>query len=99
MFGNKKNNKTWSAAVLKNGSKKNVPKEQLQMLTGNMITNHCRIIKDSARIIQSTKNPDTHESRKLLSEEHYAELLKLEPYATSEQLIMIEECKRLMRGI
>ena len=103
MFGFKKkiDKKAWAAAVLQNApdNAEVIPEEQLRMLTGNMIAQHHRIIKDIIRIVQTSKNPETREHRRMLCEEHYFEILKLEPFADAGQLMMIQECKKLMQAI
>ena len=103
MFGfkKKKDKKAWAAAVLQNApdNAAAIPEEQLRMLTGNMIAQHHRIIKDSVRLVQNSNSPETREQRRLLCEEHYLEILRLEPFADAGQLMMIQECKDLVQMI
>lgn len=103
MFGFRKKNdkKAWAAAVLQNAldNVDAIPEEQLRMLTGNMIAQHHRIIKDSVRLVLDSKNPDTREHRRMLCGEHYLEILKLEPFADAGQLMMIQECRDLVQTI
>ena len=103
MFGfkKKKDKKAWAAAVF-NTAPQNpdaIPEEQLRILTGNMIAQHHRIINDSVRLVQTSKNPETREHRRMLCEEHFMEILRLEPFADAGQLMMIQECRNFMQTI
>lgn len=101
-FGKKKIDKAaWAEAIygqkLKHPEKES--EEQLSALTTGMLMQHHRIIMDSVRIVQTTKNPDTRQGRVDLCHRHYQEMMKLKPYCNKEQLAMIQNAEDAMRGI
>lgn len=101
-LGKKKVDKgAWAEAVygkkLKHPEKES--EEQLSALTTGMLMQHHRIIMDSVRIIQTTRNADTKQGRIDLCHRHFQEMQKFKPFCNKEQLAMIQNAEEAMRGI
>ena len=76
-----------------------IPEEQLIAATGMMISQHKRIILESADIVKTTRNQNTRTERLELCKSHYQELLKLERFADQKQKEMIKECASVMTAL
>lgn len=104
MFGLGKKKKVdkaaWAALVFSEPPKnpKKLSEEQLSALTIGILIQHARIINDSVRLVQITKNPDTKQSRMELALKHYDGMLKLKSFCNEEQLAMIQAAEQAMRG-
>ena len=55
--------------------------DRLAALTEMMILQDIRIIHDSVRLVKTSKNKETRDSRSLLAHQRYAHMEKLKPYA------------------
>ena len=104
MFGFFRKNKDkaeWAATVFFQPPKdpENIPEEQLIAATGMMISQHKRIILESAGIVKTTRNKNTRTERLELCKSHYQELLKLERFADQKQKEMIKECASVMTAL
>ncbi|ENZ13224.1 hypothetical protein [Enterocloster clostridioformis] len=101
-FGKKKVDKVGWAAVVFSEPPKNPEKlseEQLSALTTGLLMQHARIINDSVRLVQTTKNPETRQGRSEFCHKHHAEMMKLKPFCDKEQLTMIQDAEEAMRGV
>ncbi|MCD8198473.1 MAG: hypothetical protein LUE24_15160 [Lachnospiraceae bacterium] len=101
MFGKKRGRKDisgWTAAVISNCHGKMADLKQLEQATELLIQNDCRIIRESAEIIGSTKNPGTRASRLSLVEERLSHLDILEPYADKNQEKLIANARSSVQG-
>ena len=92
-FRKKKDKAEWAATVFSQPPKdpENIPEEQLIAATGMMISQHKRIIIESAGTVKTTRNKNTRTERLELCKSHYQELLKLERFADQKQKEMIKE--------
>ena len=100
-FKKKKDKAEWAATVFSQPPKdpENIPEEQLIAATGMMISQHKRIIIESAGIVKTTRNKNTRTERLELCKSHYQELLKLERFADQKQKEMIKECASVMTAL
>ena len=100
-FKKKKDKAEWAAMVFSQPPKdpENIPEEQLIAATGMMISQHKRIILESAGIVKPTQNNNTRTERLELCKSHYQELLKLERFADQKQKEMIKECASVMTAL
>ena len=100
-FRKKKDKAEWAATVFFQPPKdpENIPEEQLIAATGMMISQHKRIIIESAGIVKTTRNKNTRTERLELCKSHYQELLKLERFADQKQKEMIKECASVMTAL
>lgn len=101
-FGKKKVGKAaWAELVygqkLKNPEKES--EEKLSVLTTGLLMQHHRIIIDSVKLIRTTRNAETRQSRIELSQKHLKEMRQFIPYCDKEQLAMIRNAEDAMRGI
>lgn len=101
-FGKKKVDKgAWTEAIygqkLKHPEKES--EEQLSAITTGMLMQSHRIIMDSVRIIKTTKNADTRQGRVDLCHRHYQDMLKLKPFCNKEQIAIIQNVEKTMKGI
>ncbi len=101
-FGKKKkvDKAAWAALVFSEPPKnpEKLSEEQLSALTTGILMQHARIINDSVRLVQTTKNPDTKQGRIELALKHYNGMLKLKSFCNEEQLAMIQAAEQAMRG-
>ena len=100
-FKKKKDKAEWAATVFSQPPKdpENIPEEQLIAATGMMISQHKRIIIESAGTVKTTRNKNTRTERLELCKSHYQELLKLERFADQKQKEMIKECASVMTAL
>ena len=100
-FRKKKDKAEWAAIVFSQPPKdpENIPEKQLIAATGMMISQHKRIILESAGIVKTTQNNNTRTERLELCKSHYQELLKLERFADQKQKEMIKECASVMTAL
>ena len=68
-----------------------------ERLTKAQIENDCRIILESTRIMAHTSDPGVAESRRKLTDERYAHLMTLKPYAERSQRALIKDAERAYR--
>ena len=71
--------------------------EKLTQLTPFMLKQHHRIIMESVQIVLETKYEDTRQGRISLIRNHYQEMMKLKPFCSKEQLVVIQEAEKEMR--
>lgn len=86
------------------GKKVRFPREfteaQLRRLTGDLLMQHDRIIRESAEIIRNTNDEDTRFSRiELMRLNYYEGMLRLKPFCSSEQTAVIREAEELVKSI
>lgn len=86
------------------GKKVRFPREfteaQLRRLTADLLMQHDRIIRESADIIRDTDDDNTRYSRiDLMRMNYYEGMLRLRPFCTDEQLIVIEEARKIVESI
>ena len=101
-FGRKKIDKNkWAEVIygkkIPNAEAQSV--EQLTKFTTLMLDQHYRIISESVQIIHNTKYDDTRQGRISLCRSHYQDMLELEPFCNTEQKAMIQNAKKLLKGI
>lgn len=94
-LGGRHDKKAWGRALFAAGCRlpDKPDTKKYEKITDQIIRNDCRIIQESARIIQSTKSPDTRSKRKMIMFSRYSHLSSLEPYANREQKALIREAK------
>ena len=100
-FKKKKDKAEWAATVFSQPPKnpEKLPEAQLIDATGMMISQHKRIIIESAGTVKTTRNKNTRTERLELCKSHYQELLKLERFADQKQKEMIKECASVMTAL
>lgn len=101
-FGKKKIDKAaWAALVFSEPPKhpEKLSEEQLSTLTTGLLIQHHRIILDSVRLVASTKNPETKQSRTEFSYKHYQEMVMFKPFCNKEQLAMIRNAEDAMKAV
>ena len=100
-FRKKKDKAVWAAMVFSQPARhpEKIPEEQLIAATGMMISQHKRIIIESAGTVKTTRNKNTRTERLELCKSHYQELLKLERFADQKQKEMIKECASVMTAL
>ena len=86
------------------GKKVRFPREfteaQLRRLTTDLLMQHDRIIRESAEIIRDTEDENTRYSRiDLMRMNYYEGMLRLRPFCSDEQLIVIEEARKIVESI
>ena len=86
------------------GKKVRFPREfteaQLRRLTTDLLMQHDRIIGESAEIIRDTEDENTRYSRiDLMRMNYYEGMLRIKPYCSEEQLIVIEEARKIVESI
>ena len=86
------------------GKKARFPREfteaQLRRLTTDLLMQHDRIIRESAEIIRDTEDENTRYSRiDLMRMNYYEGMLRIKPYCSEEQLIVIEEARKIVESI
>ena len=91
----------WAALVFEKPPKniEKVSEERLAAFTSLMLMQHFRIIVDSVRIVQATKNDETRRSRTDLSREHYQKMVKFKPYCNEEQLELLQQAESLIKKL
>ena len=101
LYRKKKDKAEWAAMVFSQPPKhsEKIPEEQLIAATGMIISQHKRIILESAGIVKTTRNKNTRTERLELCKSHYQELLKLERFADQKQKEMIKECASVMTAL
>ena len=98
---NKIDKAAWAALVYEKPPKnvEKEPEERLSRLTSLMLMQHLRIIVDSVRIVQATKNDETRRSRTELTLEHYQKMVKFKPYCNEEQLELLQQAESLIKKL
>jgi hypothetical protein len=98
-FTGKHNIRAWEYALFERKNNYfSLPDVKLyERLTEQQVSNDCRIILDSVKICQSTKNHDTFVSRKKVAKERYRHLKTLIPFASSKQKRLIKEAEKAMK--
>ena len=92
----------WCEAVF--GKKARFPREftdaQLRRLTTDLLMQHDRIIRESAEIIRDTEDENTRYSRiDLMRMNYYEGMLRLRPFCSDEQQLVIEEARKIVESI
>ena len=67
--------------------------KKYEKATNQIILNDCKIIKESARIILTTRSEAVRSKRKMIMFSRYNHLSRLEPYADRKQRALIDEAK------
>ena len=86
------------------GKKVRFPREfteaQLRRLTTDLLMQHDRIIRECAEIIRATEDEAARWSRiDLMRLNYYEGMLRLRPFCSDEQLIVIEEARKIVESI
>lgn len=94
-LGGRHDKKAWGRALFAAGCK--LPDKpdvkKYEKVTEQIISNDCKIIQDSARIIMSTQSAAVRSKRRMIMFSRYSHLSRLEPYANREQREKIREAK------
>lgn len=94
-LGGRYDKKAWGRALFAAGCK--LPEKpdvkKYEKVTEQIISNDCRIIKESAKIIMTTQSAAVRSKRRLIMFSRYSQLTRLEPYANAEQKKKIHEAK------
>ena len=102
LFGNKRRNiRAWEYALFEG---KNdylaLPNIALyEKLTETQIENDCRIILESAQIIDRTEDPKASRSRRKLIRGRYKHLMTLKPFTDRSQRTMIKDAEQAYRKV
>lgn len=70
-----------------------------EKLTEAQIENDCRILLESARILEQTEDPKVSRSRRKLMEERYKRLMTLKPFAARSQRALIKDAEQAYKKI
>ena len=94
-LGGRHDKKAWGRALFASGCKLPAQPDgkKDEKVTDQIIANDCKIIKESAHIILTTKNEAVRNKRKMIMFSRYSHLNRLEPYAARKQLPLIQEAK------
>lgn len=94
-LGGRHDKRAWGRALFAAGCK--LPDKpdvkKYERATAQIISNDCKIIKECARIILSSRSEAVRSKRKMIMYSRYTHLSGLEPYADREQKAMIREAK------
>ena len=94
-LGGRHDKKAWGRALFASGCKLPAKPDvkKYEKITDQIIANDCKIIKESAHIILTTKNDAVRCKRPMIMFSLYNHLSRLEPYADSKQRALIDEAK------
>lgn len=94
-LGGRHDKKAWGRALFASGCKLPAKPDvkRYEKATAQLISNDCKIIKECAKIILTTKNEAVRSKRKMMMFSRYNHLSRLEPYADRQQREMIQEAK------
>ncbi len=94
-LGGRFDKKAWGRALFAAGCKLSDKPDvkKYERATEQIISNDCKIIKESAHIIMTTKNEAVRSKRKMIMFSRFSHVTRLEPFATREQLEKIREAK------
>jgi len=86
------------------GKKVRFPREfteaQLRRLTTDLLMQHDRIIRESADIIRDTDDEAARYERiDLMRMNYYEGMLRLKPYCSDEQQLVIEEARKIVESV
>ncbi len=101
-FGSKKKQEEqlirWQKAVVQGSPDRLImPEEKLRQLTQMQADNDIRIIKDSIRIIEGTKNPETRASRLSLLKQRREHLVLLDGFMDGAYRGVLNDCDNVLR--
>jgi hypothetical protein len=68
-------------------------------ITKEQIENDYRIVMESIKICNSTKNYDTYADRKKLAKQHYKHMQELAPFAEYREKTMVKEATHAINDI
>lgn len=94
-LGGRHDKKAWGRALFASGCKLPAKPDvkKYERATDQMIANDCKIIRESAKIIMSTKSDQVRSKRRMIMFSRYSHLNRLEPYASRKQRPLIKEAK------
>lgn len=94
-LGGRHDKKAWGRALFAAGCKLPAKPDvkKYDRVTAQIISNDCKIIRESAHIIMNTTSDDVRSKRRLIMFSRYSHLSRLEPYATRKQRQQIKEAK------
>lgn len=94
-LGGRYDKKAWGRALFASGCK--LPDKpdvkKYEKATQQIISNDCKIIKECAHIIITTRSEAVRSKRKMIMFSRYNHLARLEPFATRQQQELIAEAK------
>lgn len=96
-LGGRHDKKAWGRALFAAGCKLPAKPDakKYDKVTAQIISNDCKIIKESANIIMTTGSDTVRSKRRLIMFSRYSHLSRLEPYATRKQRVQIREAKAM----
>lgn len=94
-LGGRHDTKAWGRALFASGCKLPAKPDvkKYEKVTEQIISNDCKIIKECAQIILTTKSDAVRSKRKMMMFSRYSHVSRLEPFATQKQRAMIREAK------
>ena len=94
-LGGRHDKKAWGRALYASGCKLPVKPDvkKYEKATQQIISNDCKIIKECAHIILTTKSDAVRSKRRMMMFSRYNHLARLEPYADRKQQELIAETK------
>ena len=94
-LGGRQDKKAWGGALFASGCKLPAKPDvkRYEKATQQLISNDCKIIKESARIILTTPSDVVRSKHRMIMFSRYNHLARLEPYADRKQREMIAEAK------
>lgn len=94
-LGGRHDKKAWGRALFAAGCKLPAKPDvkKYERVTDQIIFNDCKIIKECAHTILTTKSDAVRSKKKMIMYSRYTHLAHLEPYATRKQQTMIKEAK------
>lgn len=96
-LGGRHDKKAWGRALFASGCK--LPEKpdvkKYERATEQIIANDCKIIRECAHIIMTTKSDTVRSKRRMIMFSRFSHVTRLEPFATHKQMEMIREAKAL----
>lgn len=94
-LGGRFDRKAWGRALFASGCKLPVKPDvkKYERATEQIISNDCRIIKECAHIIMTTKSDAVRSKRRMIMFSRYSHVTRLEPYANRKQRQLIRDAK------
>lgn len=94
-LGGRHDKKAWGRALFASGCKLPAKPDvkRYEKATQQLILNDCKIIRECAHIILTTKSEAVRNKRKMIMFSRYNHLSRLEPYADRKQRELIQKTK------
>lgn len=97
-LGGRHDRKKWGKVLAEAGGnvKGNEDSKTLAQVTDRLITEDCRVIRESAQLLMESDDPEQRKKSRLVMFSRHARLTKLEPYADKKHRKLISKIKQLV---